>query len=109
MEWVDHRLEYHNLHQGAAPNILAHHELQKIWTPSLVFANTENREVTSLNHLSEVMVRKVGNATKSNIGVPEEISIYKGEENSLVWTENYVKTIKCVFNLEMFPFDIQVT
>ena len=109
MEWKDHRLEYHNLKHGPSDNILAAHELQNIWTPSLVFENTEGREVTSLSLKSEVEVRRSGNFSRSKIDVVDEINIFKGEENDLIWTENYSKSFKCVFNLEMFPFDIQVT
>ena len=39
----------------------------------------------------------------------EDFNIFKGKENSILWTEDYSKSLKCVFNLEMFPFDMQVT
>ena len=109
MEWKDHRLEYHNLKLGPFDNILGAHELQNIWTPSIVFENTEDREVSSLSLQSQVEVRRSGNFSRSKIDVVDEINIFKGEENDLIWTENYSKSLKCVFNLEMFPFDIQVT
>ena len=109
MEWVDHRLEYHNLHKGSELNILSDDDLQNIWTPSLIFVNTEDRYVTRVSYESEVGVKILGNSTKSGVDVADEIRIFKGEENPLVWTQKFVKSIKCVFNLEMFPFDIQVT
>ena len=109
MEWQDHRLEYHNLKMGLSVNILDVYEVQKIWTPSLVFENTEDREVTSLSFKSQVEVRIMGNVNSSKIDVADEINISKGEENPFLWTEIYLKSLKCVFDLEMFPFDIQVT
>ena len=109
IEWVDHRLDYHHLQQGGAPNILAESELDNIWIPSLVFANTENREVTRLISGSEVKVKILGNASKSGLDLVDEIYIFKGNENPLIWTERYQQSIKCIFSLEMFPFDIQVT
>ena len=109
MEWMDPRLEYHNLHPGPGVNILPYDELKNIWTPSLVFVNTENTDTTRLSYESEVSVAILGNSTRSGIDVAEEINIFKGNENLLIWSENYIKTVKCVFNLEMFPFDIQVT
>lgn len=109
LEWMDHRLEYHHLQRGGAPNILAESELHNIWIPSLVFANTENREVTRLNPGSEVKVKILGNASKSGLDLVDEIDIFKGSENPLIWTERYQQSIKCIFSLEMFPFDIQVT
>ena len=109
MEWVDHRLEYHNLDKGAGLDFLSYDELQNIWTPSLIFINTEERDITRLSYESEVGVRLSGNSTRSGEDVAHEIRIFKGEENPLIWTEKFVKSMKCIFNLEMFPFDIQVT
>ena len=109
MEWKDHRLEYRNLKQGAAGNTLSEFALRNIWTPSLVFVNTENKDVTNLNSNSHLKVSRFGNFSRSKLEVVEEFNIFKGEENSILWTEDYSKSLKCVFNLEMFPFDKQVT
>ena len=109
MEWQDHRLEYHNIKHGPSVNILDVYELQKIWTPLLVFENIEDRAVTSLSFKSQVEVRIMGNVSRSKIDIVDEINIFKGEENPLLWTENYLKSLKCVVDLEMYPFDIQVT
>ena len=109
LEWVDHRLEYHNLQQGSAANILDSEEMKNIWTPGLVFINTEDKQVTTIRWKSEIGVKILGNGSQSRAGVADETNIFKGKENTLVWTENYLKAMKCVFNLDMFPFDMQVT
>ena len=109
LEWKDHRLEYHNLKQGFAGNTLSEFERQNIWTPTLVFENTEHKDITTLNTKSQVKVTRFGNYSRSNLDVVEEFDIFKGEENSILWTEDYSKSLKCVFDLEMFPFDMQVT
>ena len=107
MKWTDYRLEYHNLKQ--TNNILGAHEIQKMWTPLVVFENTEEREGTKLSSDSEVEVRRLGNFSRSKIEDVEEINIFKGDENHLQWNENHAKSFKCVFKLEMYPFDVQVT
>ena len=108
MEWVDHRLEYHNLHQGSAANILDSEEMENIWTPGIVFTNTEDRQVTTPSWQSHIGVKILGNVSQSVIAIADETNIYKGDENTLAWTEIYLKSMKCVFYLEMFPFDMQV-
>ena len=109
MEWKDHRLEYHNLKLGPAGNSLSDFEMKNIWVPTLVFENTEHKDVTTLNSDSQVKISRFGNFSRSELDVVEEFDIFKGKENSLLWTENYSKSFKCIFNMKMFPFDIQVT
>jgi hypothetical protein len=109
MEWKDHRLEYHNLKQGPAGNTLSEFEQRNIWTPLIVCVNTENKDVTNLSSNSHLKISRFGNYSRSKLEVVEEFNIFKGEDNSVLWTEDYSKSLKCVFNLGMFPFDKQVT
>ena len=102
-------MEYHNLKKGPEGNTLSEFEQRNIWTPSIVFVNTENKVVTNLNSNSHLKVGRFGNFSRSKLEVVEEFNIVKGGENYILWTEDYSKSLKFVFNLEMFPFDKQVT
>ena len=108
IEWKDHRLEFHNIKSEPGGNILRSSELEKIWTPTIIFENTDGKAETRVDENSQIMIMKTGNFTLSNLGIMEEFKSFKGTENSLLMIESYFKTIKCDFNLEMFPFDIQV-
>ena len=54
-------------------------------------------------------VLPVGNFTRSDITVLDEIEIIKGEENSLVMEQAYTLEFQCVYQLDKYPFDTQVT
>ena len=109
MEWKDHRLEYHNLKHGPAGNFLSDFEKKNIWVPTLVFENTEHKDVTGMNSDSQVKISRFGNLSRSDLDIVEEFDIFTGRENSILWTESYSKEFKCIFIMKMFPFDIQVT
>ena len=42
LDWVDTRLTWTNLYKDKRLNMLSAHESSMIWTPKIVFINTEN-------------------------------------------------------------------
>ena len=108
MEWYDHRLTYYNLKMRRSANALGTDEIQKVWIPNLVFTNTQNNENTKGNDDSEVTVTREGNYTVSKIDVVEEINIFNGKDNKLTFEMTYTKTLRCDYQLQMYPFDKQL-
>ena len=108
MVWYDYRLKYHNLKEERSLNSLSREEIDQIWIPYVVFSNTENSENTKGDDESEVTISRGGNYTESSNDVIEEINIFEGIENSIIFQQVYAKTFKCVYELQLYPFDTQV-
>ena len=43
VEWIDHRLTFHDLNENQNLNTLTRTEISQLWTPILVFTNTKMR------------------------------------------------------------------
>ena len=123
MVWYDYRLRYYNLKRDRSLNSLSRTEIDQIWIPYVVFSNTENSENTkgigplNLNiekslikgdDESEVTIERGGNYTESSINIMEEINIFEGDENSIIFQQVYAKKFECVYQLQLYPFDTQV-
>ena len=37
----------------------------------------------------------------------EEINIFEGDENSIIFQQVYAKKFECVYQLQLYPFDTQ--
>ena len=108
MVWYDYRLKYHNLKQEQSLNSLSRAEIDKLWIPYVVFSNTENSESTKGDDESEVTITREGDFTESSINVKEEINIFEGIENKITFQQVYSKSFKCVYQLQLYPFDTQL-
>ena len=113
LEWKENRASYHNLKQDSYFNALTDEEINSIWLPQVVYTNTDQQETTRLGWVNEwstyVRVKKQGNSTRSGFEMVDETEVFKGKENSLVMTQTYTHEFQCVFLLERYPFDTQVS
>ena len=71
------------------------------------FLESENLESTKGDHESEVTITREGDFTESSINVKEEINIFEGIENKITFQQVYSKSFKCVYQLQLYPFDTQ--
>ena len=108
MVWYDYRLKYHNLKQKRSLNSLSREEIERLWIPFVVFSNTENQEATKGGDETEVTITREGQFTESPVHVMDEINIFKGVDNGITFQQVYSKTFKCVYQLQLYPFDTQV-
>ena len=83
LEWFDSRIRFFNLHPKQGLNSLIFEEKQKIWTPSMVFDNTDEKTMTEIEKKLLLSVKREGNFSKSTIGDPDNTLIFKGDENPL--------------------------
>ena len=113
LKWKESRATYHNLKQKRSLNSLNEGDIQRLWLPLVVYANTDQKETTRLGMgwewTTTVSVLREGNFTRSDLTVLDEIEIFKGEENSLVMEQAYTHEFQCVYDLVLYPFDTQVT
>ena len=56
LKWIDVRLKYRNLDKNSDMNNITPYELEEIWTPDLMFANTKNSQVVNLRNKSSVAI-----------------------------------------------------
>ena len=108
MVWYDYRLKYHNLKQERSLNSLSREEIERLWIPFVVFSNTQKQESTTGGLETEVTITREGNFTESSLSVMEEINIFEGEDNKITFQQVYDKELKCVYQLQLYPFDTQV-
>ena len=101
------RLKYHNLKTERSNNLLSRSEIDNLWIPFVVFSNTENSEATKGDDDTEVTVTKEGTFTESPLEVMEEINIFEGSDNKITFQQVYAKEFKCVYLLQLYPFDTQ--
>ena len=48
-----------------------------------------------------------GISLSSDETVVDEINIFKGSENKITFDMVYTKTLKCIYELQLYPFDTQ--
>ena len=109
MEWYDYRLIYHNLKTQRSLNLLSREEIERLWIPFVVFANTKDSESTKGDDETEVTITREGNYTESSIYTLDEINIFRGFDNRITFQQVYAKTFKCEYQLQLYPFDTQVS
>ena len=67
LEWLDPRITFYNLHGNQKLNSLVEEEKQKIWTPSLIFDNTDENTRTTTDMESIISVKREGNFTQNTM------------------------------------------
>ena len=68
LTWKDQRITFNNLKRNSTLNALSEYDMNSIWLPVLIYANTDQRETTRLGHITEwstsVEVSRDGNFTR---------------------------------------------
>ena len=59
LRWIDRRHKYFNLVKNSDLNTISESELDKIWTPDLLFANTKNSQRVDLKNESSVVAIEI--------------------------------------------------
>ena len=73
-----------------------------------LFDNTENNEATKGTEDTELTLSREGDFVGSEDNVVEEINIFEGKFNRITFEQVFTKTFKCVYKLQLYPFDTQV-
>ena len=83
MEWFDSRVAFYNLHENQGLNNLVQAKKRNIWTPFLIFDNTDNKLRTLNDEESHISVKRKGNFSRSTMSTVDNVYIYRGDENPL--------------------------
>ena len=107
LTWRDPRLQFANLRQSSASNLMSPTEKISIWFPSFVFRNTKKRIKSLIDEESVMLVIRRGEPGKSDITNTENKLLYKGNENPIRYERYYSLLFKCDYQLQWYPFDTQ--
>lgn len=89
MKWSDERLNFYNLHGDKENNRLNTQEKDKIWTPILIFENTDLKLRTQKDAEAVIYIHRAGNFTKSGTDHLDNKYIYNGKDNALEMNRIY--------------------
>ena len=108
LTWFDSRLKLYNLKTDLGLNTLSPAEKREIWKPVLVFENTELKQSTVVDDDSSLTVKKSGDFSLSESDRVENQQKFGGGENSLILSRFYNTRFICHYNMQWYPFDVQV-
>ena len=75
LSWVDSQIEFHHLQADQNRNFLTFDDVNKIWTPNLVFPNTKKRQVAGFQNASAFVYIKANEGKYKNITMKKQLHI----------------------------------
>ena len=107
LNWRDARVSFYNIKSEEVLNSLSLKEQLMLWTPTIVFWNTE-KKLKSINDVNSfASIRRNANGTIINRTVDEDIEVYNGEEDEITFSRVYSIKFDCEYQMAWYPFDIQ--
>jgi len=107
LNWRDARVSFYNIKSEEVLNSLSLEEQLMLWTPTIVFWNTEKQLKSINDENSFASIRKNVNGTIIDRTVGEDIEVYSGEENEITFSRVYSLKFDCEYQMAWYPFDIQ--
>ena len=95
LSWIDSRLQYKNLNQDEGLNLLSSQEKSTIWSPIVVFKNTNEKHKTIVDQSTYVQIKKYGNATLTPKSQEENAKLFMGDENNIIMLRYYREIFIC--------------
>ena len=110
--WTEVRATFKNLKQRTMLNTLPEELKKTIWIPSIFYTNLNDHfsytNIKDNMKHSNIIVNREGKGELSGLGTLDETLMFQGIENPLTMSLHDTKTFGCMFQLQWFPFDIQV-
>ena len=109
-EWIDPRLVYHNIKRNTDLNVLSSKERGAIWTPKIVFYNTEEKEESEADKktILSIVPSKEFSHDRTDMNSHENIYVFKGLENPIKLSKTHNIAFLCKYRMAWYPFDTQV-
>ena len=107
--WFDSRITFKNLKPGITENLLDKHDIEKIWLPEVVFANSNDKQRVKAGHGNDwtMAIGRTGTSKTNSLNDIDEDYLYSGAENKILLLTSTQVKLHCKFNLGMYPFDTQ--
>ena len=108
-DWFEVRATFHNLKKKSSQNTLVLVDVERLWIPNIIYRNNkDNDDTVSLLEKSKFKIERLGNFSRSDLSVLDEIEMFEGKDNPISMIQSYTKPFKCNYDLRYFPFDTQV-
>ena len=110
LEWYENRALFYNLKDEITLNALTQSEINKLWTPYVIYQNTDKSEAVRLGGDVDtiITVTREGEFTRSDMSIADEKEIFRGSENKMTMNQTDSKRFHCTYQLQTYPFDTQV-
>ena len=108
LDWHDSRIQFYNIKHDHYSNAVSNEEIDRLWIPGIIFRNTRFNDQVKVTDKVEVFILRQGNFTRSGSDVMEEAHTFRGIENKIRFESFYTKLFQCQYQLNMYPFDLQV-
>ena len=106
--WIDSRLNFYNLKTNPQMNTLISAESQMLWVPTILFFNTKNNLNSQNDEKANIKIVRRKNGTLIGPTVNEDIMVYEGASNEIELNRVYEIDFICTYDMQYYPFDIQV-
>ena len=107
LKWKDARVSFYNIKAEESLNSLSYEEQLSLWTPSIVFWNTEKQLKTLNDKDSFGSIRRDAEGSIIDRSVNEDIEVFRGAENEITYSRVYSITFYCNYQMAWYPFDTQ--
>jgi hypothetical protein len=105
---TDWRLTFYNLRNTSKfQNRVGDEERKKIWIPNIIFANSVKEQLVENDKFSILAIEQNGTGVQETDKYLQENMLYKGSENSVIYSRTYTMDLGCEFEQHSFPFDTQ--
>ena len=107
LTWKDARVSFYNIKTNEVFNSLTLDEQLTLWTPTIVFWNTEKQLKTVNDENSFASISRGGKGSIIDRTVDEDIEVYSGKDNAITFSRVYSIEFYCEYQMAWYPFDIQ--
>ena len=105
--WFDPRLTYANLKNNTDLNTLTEQEKDEVWSPNIVFANTESQLKVVIDRDVIAKIKRMGNYRSSSSSEAIRSHYFNGIDNPISFSRIYDIEFICSYNMAWYPFDLQ--
>lgn len=104
LSWKDQRLEFADLKVTEEQNTLSQAEVEQLWTPLVVFANTEERDGVVKDARASAIIMKLGEATVAAGDHIDNTFLSSGAENPITLQRTYKGNLDVLLSLSEVYF-----
>ena len=105
--WVDDRLIYANLKRDTDLNTLTEQEKEDLWTPNIVFSNTESQDSVIKDRKVIAKISRIGSARAGGPDEAIKTFYFQGADNQITFSRIYDIHFLCSYDMAWYPFDLQ--
>ena len=108
-KWIDSRLTFQNLKKNPNLNVLQIERQMNIWTPTIIFENTEQSQTSTNDKKSMIRIlpEKDFTFTRSPKTEYRNTEYFEGAKNLLELSRIYQIDFLCDYDMKLYPFDTQ--